>query len=535
MDRELTDNLAQIAPNNEVPVYDVETEKALLSICIRDKAALDNTVSKRVVSDEFSDQRNALIYEAITKLYLDNGKIDRYNICDQLEKDGKLAQAGGTEYVFAVANTSGVKSNIDTYINIVKEKSTTRLLIDTFNSLAAVAKKGTNSVNDIVETAVGKLTALREAPASSGFEALQKILRDNINDIHKTISGGAQTKAVNTGFRGLDAMLGGLRPGTLNIVAARPGMGKTALVINIATNIASMTGRNVNIFSLEMSKSEVGNRILASRSDVTVKQLQRANLRAEDEIKLTKAFKDLAELPIYISDNSAVTPLDMMSQCKSLKAKNMLGVIIVDYLQLMSSGSSNKNDSRQNEISTISRSLKILAKDMQVPVIALSQLSRGSERREDHTPMLSDLRDSGAIEQDADSVIFIDRPDYYKKDVDPQAIQDAKLIVAKNRHGETGTSMVKWYGKKTLFFEADRAYDPVDPATSGAQAGESSYTRTQSSGASASDYNFGGGEDVPFVPDDMPVPPPEMSEDDYNNPDNDAFFADSNQGFPEGF
>lgn len=529
MDRELTDNLASGLQPQQTPVYDIETEKALLSICIRDKAALDNTVSKRVVADEFSDKRNSLIFEAISKLYLENGKIDRYNICDQLEKDGKLTQAGGTEYVFSVANTSAVKSNMESYISIVKEKSSMRILVDTFTALAAEAKKGTSSVNVIVENAVGKLTAMREAPSGTGFEALQQILKDNINDIHKTITGGTQQKAVNTGFRGLDSMLGGLRPGTLNIVAARPGMGKTALVINIATNIASMTGRNVNIFSLEMSKSEVGNRILASRSDVTVKQLQRANLKPEDEEKLTKAFKQLAELPIYIDDNSSVTPLSMVNQCKNLKAHNRLGVIIVDYLQLMTTNSTNKNESRQNEISNISRSLKILAKDFQVPVIALSQLSRGSERREDHTPMLSDLRDSGAIEQDADAVIFIDRPDYYKKETDPKAIQDAKLIVAKNRHGETGVSTVKWYGKKTLFFETDKAYDPVDPMTSGAQGG-SSYTRTQSSDASSSDYSFGG-EEPPFAPDDIPPEPPS----EFDNPDNDAFFADSNTGFPEGF
>ncbi len=529
MDRELTDNLIESVQDRTVPAFDLETEKALLSICIRDKEALDGSVMRRVVAEDFSDVRNGLIFEAISHLFLSGGKIDRYNICDDLEHHGNLAKAGGTEYVFSVANQTAVKSNLDSYVGIVKAKSKTRILIEMLNAVNNDAKKGSTDVNVLVDSAISKLTALRESPEGVGFEALHAILKATINEIHTIIaSGGTKSNAVGTGFRSLDAMLGGLRPGTLNIIAARPGMGKTALVVNIATNIASMRHYNVNIFSLEMSKAEVGNRILASRSDITAKQLQRAKITPAEETKLAKAYRELAELPIYIDDNSSVNPVTMLSECKKLKARGMLGVVIVDYLQLMTMPNMNKNASRQNEISDISRSLKVLAREMEVPVIALSQLSRGSERREDHTPMLSDLRDSGAIEQDADAVLFIDRPDYYKKDEAPPKIQDAKIIVAKNRHGETGVCNVKWWGEKTLFFEADRPYDPVDPTTNGSQG--SSFTRTQDAGASASDYHFES-EDVPFTPDDVP---PEPSADG-GNPDNDAFFADSNEGFPEGF
>lgn len=530
MDRELTDNLIESVQERTVPAFDLETEKALLSICIRDKDALDGSVMRRVVAEDFSDARNGLIFGSITNLFLKGGKIDRYNICDDLEHNGNLSKAGGTEYVFSVANTAAVKSNLDSYVNIVKAKSKTRILIEMLNSVSKDAQKGSADVNLLVDSAISKLTVLREAPEGVGFEALHTILKQTINEIHSIIaSGGQKSNAVGTGFRQLDAMLGGLRPGTLNIIAARPGMGKTALVVNIATNVASMRNYNVNIFSLEMSKAEVGNRILASRSDITAKQLQRAKISPQDEIKLAKAYRELAELPIYIDDNSTVNPVTMLSECKKLKASGRLGLIIVDYLQLMSMPNMNKNASRQNEISDISRSLKVLAREMEVPVIALSQLSRGSERREDHTPMLSDLRDSGAIEQDADAVLFIDRPDYYKKGEELPKIQDAKIIVAKNRHGETGECKVKWWGEKTLFFEADRPYDPVDPSTNGSQA--STYTRTQEEGASASDYHFES-EDVPFAPDDVPPPPPP---EDGNNPDNAAFFADSNEGFPEGF
>ncbi|MCQ2503982.1 MAG: replicative DNA helicase [Saccharofermentans sp.] len=531
MDRELADNLIESIQERTAPAFDLETEKALLSICIRDKEALDGSVMRRVVADDFSDVRNALIFEAISDLFLKGGKIDRYNICDNLEHSDKLQKAGGTEYVFSVANTAAVKINLDSYVNIVKAKSKTRILIDMLDSISKDAKKGSADVNTLVDSAISKLTAIREAPEGVGFEALNTILKASINEIHSIIaSGGQKSSGVGTGFRKLDDMLGGLRPGTLNIIAARPGMGKTALVVNIATNVAAMRNYNVNIFSLEMSKAEVGNRILASRSDVTTKQLQRAKISPQDEIKLANAYKELSELPIYIDDNSMANPVSMKSECKKLKASGKLGLIIVDYLQLMSMPQMNKNANRQNEISEISRSLKVLAREMEVPVIALSQLSRGSEKREDHTPMLSDLRDSGAIEQDADAVIFIDRPDYYKK-ADQEAlpkIQDANIIVAKNRHGETGTCHLKWWGEKTLFFEPDRPYDPVDPATNGSQSG-SAYTRTQEAGASASDYHFES-EDVPFTPDDIP-PIPEDS----GNPDNEAFFAESNDGFPEGF
>ncbi|MBR5740876.1 MAG: replicative DNA helicase [Clostridiales bacterium] len=521
-ERELKDNLATgPAERPSVPLHDVETEKALLSLCIRNKEALDSAVGKRIVKENFSDKRNALIFEAITKLYMNNGSIDRFNVCEQLEKMGAINSAGGTEYVFAVANTASVASNADSYIESIREKSSMRQVVNTLKDLEKKASSGTNDVNDIIDLAVSRLTPIRENNDGVGFEGLNAILKRNINEIHAISSGKEKVNSVKTGFRGLDAMLGGFRPGTLNIIAARPGMGKTALVINIATNVAVHRNYNVNIFSLEMSKSEIGNRILASRASTTAKELQRAKISPEKEQELAKVFGELSGLPIYIDDNSDVSPVTMLSKCKDLKAKGMLGLVIVDYLQLMTMPG-RANSSRQQEISDISRSLKVLAKDMGVPVIALSQLSRGSEKRDDHTPMLSDLRDSGAIEQDADSVIFIDRADYYKKDEVPE-IQDAKLIVAKNRHGETGKVHVKWWGAKTLFFEENRKYDPVDPTTTGQQ---SSYTRTTSSEASASDYNFED-EEPPFAPvsdEDVPV-----------NEENEDFFADSNDSFPDGF
>lgn len=523
------EDTVDLADNSgEKAIKDLETEKALLALCIGKKEGLDKVVLNRIVKDDFADPRHSLIFETISELYVENGKIDRFNICNALDSKGKLMAAGGNSYVFTVANTDGVMSNVDSYIQIVREKSRMRSFVNTLNDLTKKAMSGRNSVNDLVDSGVGKFTEMRENDEGTGFERLNSILKHNIEEIHNLSHNKDGIKAIKSGFRGLDSMLGGYRPGTLNIVAARPGMGKTALVINIAVNVATHTHHPVNIFSLEMSKSEIGNRILASRSNVTSKQLQRAKVTEAEEKDLMKSVRELSELPIYVDDTSTVTPGSMRSKCKELKNKGELGLVIVDYLQLMSYGE-RANSSRQQEVSDISRSLKVLAKELEVPVIALSQLSRGTEKRgEDHTPMLSDLRDSGAIEQDADSVLFIDRPDYYKKDAeDIKPIQDAKLIVAKNRHGETGTAPVKWYGAKTLFFEEDRRSDPRDPQATG----------TQSSMASAANYQYEAPEEFSAPAPEPEQPPFDMREDDIpqENPDNASFFEDSNTDLPEGF
>lgn len=537
MERNLDDNLVE---NNNPAVsstHDSETEKAVLSLCLRSKDALNDVIISRIGSDDFSDTRHQLIFTAMNDLLMDSQEIDRFTVFEKLEALGKLGAAGGSEYIFQIANGVSVLSSLPTYISILKEKSAKRKLVSTFDEMKSKALRKDSSANDIVAMSVTRLSDLRDSSEDSDFEALSDILKKNINKI-VAVAGGETEDTYKSYFRKLDAMTGGFRPGTLNILAARPGMGKTALVINIATNVACNAKRPVNIFSLEMSKSEIGNRILATRTDYSAKQLQRASIKLEDTKKLAASYKDLAQLPIYIDDTSDVNPVSMLSKCKELKSQGKLGLVIVDYLQLMSMPDLGKNSSRQNEISAISRSLKILAKEMNVPVIALSQLSRGSERRDDHTPMLSDLRDSGAIEQDADCVMFINRNSYYKKGEAAPEIDDADIIVAKNRHGEVGPVKVKWWGAKTLFFEEDRKYDPQDPEQSGLVKNESSYTRTKPAGAAASDYNF---EDVsnaappamdepPFDTDDAPPPEPPPE-----NEDNAAFFDGASNDLPEGF
>lgn len=517
MARKYTDNLNM---DKELP-YDLETERAILSLCLKNSEAVDITAGKKLSADNFYSNENKTIFASVLRLFLDGKNVDAYTVSEDLSSHAELEKAGGQAYILGLADSVASLASIDYYIDIVSEKSRKRTLIQKLQELTEITYENKDSVNGIVDSAISQLADMKVDNEGIGFEPIGDILKNNIREIHAVQTGQMDRTGIPTGFTRLDQYLGGLRPGTLHIIAGRPGMGKTAFVLNIATNIVINVNKPVDIFSLEMSKSEIGNRILASRSDTTSKDLQRANLSETKLLEVSRAVNDLKSLPLYIDDKSSVNPASMMAKCKELKSQNRLGVVIVDYLQLMTMGKSAGNYSRQQEVSDISRSLKILAKDLGVPVIALSQLSRGSVQRDDHTPQLADLRDSGAIEQDADSVIFIDRDDYYSAEKRSEDIQDAKIIVAKNRHGQTGTIKLKWRGSKTLFYQEDDKSDPVDP-----MAGRSSaYTAVQSADAAAGSYSY---EEEPPVSSDIPEPEPPPAE------DNDAFFAQDeiNTDFP---
>jgi len=527
-DRDLTDNL--VSEGSKSSYNAIEAEKALLALCMRNKDALGICVGKRLVAQDFSDSRHVYIYEAISKLYLDNVTPTRITVCEKLETDGNISKAGGDQYVYAVANVQSVIAGIDSYIRVVTANASSRKLVNTLTDLTNLARSRKNSVNDIIDVGVGRLNDLKDTTEDDGFEKLSSILRRNLKELHDTAFGDREQKAVKTGFRYLDNITGGFRPGTINIIAARPGMGKTALVLNIAKNVAGIYSKPVAIFSLEMSKSEIANRILASMSKTSFKAIERADITREEEAELNNTFAKISPLPIYIDEQTDTNPMDIMAKCKELQTKIPLGLVIIDYLQLMTYPG-RYSGSRQNEIADISRSLKILAKELKLPVIALSQLNRGTENREDgdHIPGLADIRDSGAIEQDADCVIFIHRPDYYNKNKEKKKIEDAQLIVAKNRHGATDTAFVKWMGERTLFFEADRPDDPKDPNSS-------AYTRTTDSQSAASDYSF---EEAPLPPEppeaEIPEPPDADDEEAFVNDENEDFFSDSNTDFPDNF
>ena len=525
-DRVLTDNLIGNGGNEELA--DIKSEKALLSLCLKNPTVLDNVIGKRLYKEDFSNERHRIIFDAIAKLYEENKTVDPYIVVKKLQSDGKLSRAGGNEYVMSLTDTYAVSSSAMEYLDIIRDFSSRRKILKALNRLTTMTVQGKSSASDIADTGINELTDLRESSEGEGFEPLKDILKETFINIYNVSIGKVNRNVVRTGFTLLDSKLGGLRPGTLNILAARPGMGKTALALNIAVNAASLQGSNVDIFSLEMSKTEICNRLIASTADTTARELQYASIDQSRQLEIYKSCRSLTDLPIYIDDSSAVNPSSMISACKKLKAQNRLGLVIVDYLQLMETSDKSPNKSRQAEVTEISRSLKILAKEMDVPILALSQLNRGTENREDHTPQLSDLRDSGAIEQDADSVFFIDR-DNYRDDRDTEAPdeQNARIIIAKNRHGGTGQVFLKWHASKTLFTNYPSDKEPKEPVgftppKKDSQTLSASYTYTEEERT----------EQVPSsAPDEDFLGEPEV----LDNPSNDEMFNDANTSidFPE--
>ena len=449
-------------PAGRLPPQNVQAEQAVLCSCLDSENAL-TVVSAILNPEDFYRPDHKLIFSAILELLSTRSAVDIITVSDLMGKRGELEQVGGTAYISQLSDLSVIRSNAAEYAAIVRQKAMLRKLINSLDDVTKLSYEGEQEANNLVDIAIKRLSDIRENPTGGGFETIYDILKRTLQEIVDISKGKKERSVVRTGFPLLDKAIGGLRPGSLIIVAARPAMGKSAFVINIATNTAINYNTHVAFFSLEMSKAEIGNRILASRTDVSTYALQSADIKENDWEQIGKAMSLLTPAPFYIDDRSGINTIEMMAKCRQLKNENKLGLIIVDYLQLMNSAGNRGGGNRQQEISEISRSLKIMAKELQVPVIALSQLSRGAEYREDRRPLLADLRDSGAIEQDADMVMFIYRDKYYDNSTKKAEVEDAEIIIAKNRQGETKTVMVKWWARKTLFFEPDQPGQPGDP------------------------------------------------------------------------
>ena len=449
-------------PAGRVPPQNVQAEQAVLCSCLDSESAL-TVVSAILNPDDFYKPAHRLIFSAILELMSSRSPVDIITVSDLMSKRGELEQIGGTAYISQLSDLPVIRSNAAEYAAIVRQKAMLRKLIMSLDDVTKLSYEGEQEANNLVDIAIKRLSDIRENPTGGGFDTIYDILKRTLQEIVDISKGKKERSVVRTGFPLLDKAMGGLRPGSLIIVAARPAMGKSAFVINIATNTAINYNTHVAFFSLEMSKSEIGNRILASRSSVSTYALQNADIKDHEWEQIGKAMALLTPAPFYIDDRSGINTIEMMAKCRQLKNENKLGLIIIDYLQLMSPAGNRGGGNRQQEISEISRSLKIMAKELDVPVIALSQLSRGAEYREDRRPLLADLRDSGAIEQDADMVMFIYRDKYYDNAGEKPEIEDAEIILAKNRQGETKTVMVKWWARKTLFFEPDLPGQPGDP------------------------------------------------------------------------
>ncbi|MCI8546543.1 MAG: replicative DNA helicase [Clostridia bacterium] len=436
-----------------VPPHDIEAEQAILGSMLTDKDAVMAAMEILKIDDFYRDDNKA-VFEAMMNLYSKSEPIDIITVKSELVSSGKFDKIGGLEYLAMLPEKVPTTTNVDKYIKIVEEKSMLRNLIKTANDIISVGYDETEEIDTIMGAAEKKIFDVMQRKNQNGYDSIKDVLVGTFAELEKLYNQKGTLSGISTGFTDLDYKTSGLHNSDLIILAARPAMGKSAFAINIATNVAVQSNIPVVIFNLEMSKEQVANRIICSEAMVDSNKVRTGKIEDEDWIKLANASGKLAEAPIYIDDTPGISITEIRAKCRKMKIEKNIGLIVIDYLQLVQ-GSGKRNSSREQEISEISRSLKILAKEIDVPVIALSQLSRAAEQRQnDHRPMLSDLRESGAIEQDADIVMFLYRDDYYNENSEKKNV--AEVILAKHRGGSTGTVELAWMGNYTKFASLEK-------------------------------------------------------------------------------
>ncbi len=439
----------------KVPPNDVEAEQAIIGSMLTDRDAVISAVEV-LKEEDFYREDNKSIYRAILNLYNKSEPIDIITVKSELESMGKFDQVGGLEYLAELPEKVPTTANAMKYIKIVEEKSTLRQLIKTANEIIELGYNPTEDVEDIMEGAEKKIFNVMQEKNQKGYEPIKDVLVESFTKLEELYNRKQHITGVPSGFIELDYRTAGFHGSELILIAARPAMGKTAFALNIATNAAVRANVPVAVFSLEMSKEQLVNRILCSEAMVDSNKVRTGKLEEEDWTKLAGAIGPLSEAEVYIDDTPGINITEIRAKCRKLKIEKNIGMVVIDYLQLIQ-GTNKRSGSREQEISEISRSLKILAKELDVPVIALSQLSRAAEQRPDHRPMLSDLRESGAIEQDADIVMFLYRDDYYNEDSEKKGI--AEVIMAKHRGGSTGTVELLWLGSYTKFVNIEKRFD----------------------------------------------------------------------------
>lgn len=439
----------------KIPPHDIEAEQAVIGSMLTDKTAVSDSI-ELLKEEDFYREDNKLIYLAMLNLYNKAEPIDLITVKSELEAMGKFESIGGFEYLAELPEKVPTTANAQKYIKIVKEKSQLRQLISVANKIIELGFDTTEDVEDIMDEAERKIFDLSQGKNAKGYVAIKDILVDSVTQLEELYRRKQHITGVSTGFIDLDYRTAGLHGSELILVAARPAMGKSAFALNIATNAALRSNTPVAIFSLEMSKEQMVNRILCSEAMVDSNKVRTGKLEDEDWSKIAEATGPISEAGIYIDDTPGLSIMEIRARARKLKLEKDIGLVVIDYLQLVQ-GSSKKSSSREQEIAEISRSLKILAKELNVPVIALSQLSRAVEQRPDHRPLLSDLRESGSIEQDADIVMFLYRDDYYNEDSEKKGI--AEVIIAKQRSGSTGTVDLGWLGSYTKFVNLEKRFE----------------------------------------------------------------------------
>ena len=440
----------------KVPPHDIEAEQAVLGSCLTDKDAVMEAVEK-LKPESFYREDSKLIFEAIFNLYNRSEPIDLVTVKDELTSMGSFENIGGYEYLATLPDKVPTTTNVQKYIEIVEEKSTLRNLIKTANEIIELGYNPTEEVDDIMAGAEKKIFDIIQKKNQKSYTPIKDVLIDSFTKLEELYNQKSRITGVPTGFADLDDKTAGLHGSDLILIAARPAMGKTAFALNIAAHAAIRENVPVAVFNLEMSKDQLVNRMLCMEAMVDSNKVMTGKLDEDDWSKLAGVVGPMSDAGIYIDDTPGISITEIRTKCRKLKMEKDIGLIVIDYIQLIQGSGSRKNGSREQEIAEISRSLKILAKELNVPVIALSQLSRAVESRPDHRPMLSDLRESGSIEQDADIVMFLYRDDYYNPDSEEKDISE--VIIAKHRAGSTGTIKLLWMGNYTKFVNLARGYE----------------------------------------------------------------------------
>jgi replicative DNA helicase len=432
--------------------HNLEAERSILGAILLDNFALNAAVEK-LKSEDFFLPQHRQIYERMVQLGEKQQAIDIVTLMEDLSRRGELESAGGIAYLSQLADGLPRVTNVDHYARIVKEKAVLRSLIHSAAAIQEQALAAGEDADVILDRAESVILGLAEDRIKSGLIGVRELVRDNFDRLNKILTDGKRVTGLATGYANLDNETSGLQPSELIILAARPSMGKTALALNIAENVAVRNRQPVAIFSLEMSKESLLVRMLASEARIDAHKFRTGHMGRDDWGRIVTTLNVLSDAPLWVDDSASSTVMEMGAKARRLKRDRGLSLVLVDYLQLVVPTSTGRQSNRQEEVSGMSRALKALAKELQVPVVVLSQLTRAPER-EERKPQLSDLRESGAIEQDADMVLFINRPNFYKTDLPEEDRAKAELIIAKQRNGPTGNLNFVFLARHTRFEEA---------------------------------------------------------------------------------
>lgn len=437
--------LKRILPNS------IEAEQAVIGSMLIDQEAI--TVASEIINvDDFYNRQYGVLYEAMLELNSERKQVDIITLMNKIKEKDVPEDVMNLEYLKDIIAAVPTSANIRYYAGIVAEKATMRRLIKVAGEIENNCYDGKESLEYILDDTERKVFDIVQKRNTDEFVPIDKVVLSAVEGIEAAYRAGGSITGIPTGFIDLDYMTSGLHGSELILIAARPAMGKTAFVLNIAQNMAFKQGKSVAIFSLEMGKEQLMNRLFALQGNIEAKKLRNGSLDDYEWDKLAEAASEIADSKLIIDDSPGITVQQLRSKCRKYKLEKGLDIVIIDYLQLMTG--SGKTDSRQQEVSEISRSLKLLARELNIPVVALSQLSRAVESRPDKRPMMSDLRESGAIEQDADIVMFIYRDDYYNKDKEKQGVSE--IIIGKQRSGPTGTVELWWKPEYTRFYNKEK-------------------------------------------------------------------------------